>query len=59
MEPQWNPTFEEQALARVHRIGQMKPVTTIRYVLKDTIEEQFVVNKIQDVKKDLERRLLA
>lgn len=39
MEPQWNPTSEEQALARIHRIGQTKPVTTIRYLMKDTIEE--------------------
>ncbi|KAI0883701.1 SNF2 family N-terminal domain-containing protein [Annulohypoxylon maeteangense] len=28
MEPHWNPTLEEQALARVHRLGQEKEVTT-------------------------------
>jgi SWI/SNF-related matrix-associated actin-dependent regulator of chromatin subfamily A3 len=39
MEPQWNPTVEEQALARVHRMGQTKEVTTIRYVMADTFEE--------------------
>jgi SWI/SNF-related matrix-associated actin-dependent regulator of chromatin subfamily A3 len=39
MEPQWNPTVEEQALARVHRMGQTKEVTTIRFVMADTFEE--------------------
>ena len=39
MEPQWNPMLEEQALDRVHRIGQTKPVTTVRYIVKDSFEE--------------------
>ncbi|KAI9653301.1 MAG: hypothetical protein M1821_007625 [Bathelium mastoideum] len=39
LEPQWNPSLEEQALARVHRIGQAHPVTTIRYVIQDSLEE--------------------
>ena len=39
MEPQWNPMVEEQALDRVHRFGQTKDVTTVRYVIKDTWEE--------------------
>ncbi|KAK8109244.1 hypothetical protein PG984_015045, partial [Apiospora sp. TS-2023a] len=39
MEPQWNPAIEEQALARVHRIGQTKEVTTVRFIMEDTIEK--------------------
>ncbi|PQE21378.1 hypothetical protein CJF30_00008251 [Rutstroemia sp. NJR-2017a BBW] len=39
MEPQWNPQVEEQALCRVHRIGQKKNVTTIRYRIRDSFEE--------------------
>lgn len=39
MEPQWNPSVEHQALARVHRIGQQRPVTTVRYVMRDSFEE--------------------
>ncbi|RYP56346.1 hypothetical protein DL769_009930 [Monosporascus sp. CRB-8-3] len=39
LEPQWNPALEDQALARVHRMGQRLPVVTIRYVMKDSIEE--------------------
>lgn len=39
LEPQWNPASEDQALARVHRMGQKRPVTTIRYAVKNSIEE--------------------
>lgn len=39
LEPQWNPSLEDQALARVHRLGQTRPVTTIRYVMEDSFEE--------------------
>ena len=39
MEPQWNPMIEDQALDRVHRIGQTKEVTTVRYIVNNTLEE--------------------
>jgi SWI/SNF-related matrix-associated actin-dependent regulator of chromatin subfamily A3 len=39
MEPQWNPMVESQALDRVYRLGQTKPVKTIRYIVKDTFEK--------------------
>lgn len=29
--PNWNPSIEEQAIARCHRIGQKKPVHVFRY----------------------------
>lgn len=43
LEPQWNPAVEDQALARVHRMGQRKPVVTIRYIMRDSIEEVSVL----------------
>jgi SNF2 family DNA or RNA helicase len=43
--------IEEQALCRVHRMGQKKEVTTIRYRMKNSFEEKVVV--IQERKKDL------
>ncbi|RII05580.1 DNA repair protein rad5 [Alternaria sp. MG1] len=57
MEPQWNPTVEEQALARVHRMGQTKEVTTIRYVMADTFEERVI--ETQQRKRELAELLLS
>jgi hypothetical protein len=31
--------IEEQALSRVHRVGQKRNVTTIRYLMRDSFEE--------------------
>ncbi|KAI1748343.1 SNF2 family N-terminal domain-containing protein [Xylaria castorea] len=56
MEPNWNPTLEEQALARVHRLGQKKEVTTVRYYIRDTFEER--VMELQKKKEDLAGLLL-
>jgi SNF2 family DNA or RNA helicase len=42
MDPWWNPAVEDQATARAHRIGQRKPVTAIRLVARDTIEEAVI-----------------
>jgi hypothetical protein len=39
LEPQWNPMMEEQALCRIHRLGQHKDVKTIRYRIKGSFEE--------------------
>ncbi|TVY65597.1 DNA repair protein RAD5A, partial [Lachnellula suecica] len=39
MEPHWNPMIEEQALCRVHRVGQTRNVTTIRYLMRNSFEE--------------------
>jgi SWI/SNF-related matrix-associated actin-dependent regulator of chromatin subfamily A member 5 len=38
----WNPQVDLQAMDRVHRIGQEKPVHVYRLVTKGTIEERIV-----------------
>lgn len=34
----WNPAVEDQAINRVHRIGQREPVFVTRFVVQNTIE---------------------
>ncbi|HBM16001.1 MAG TPA: hypothetical protein DD381_06630 [Lentisphaeria bacterium] len=41
-DPWWNPSVEAQATDRTHRIGQVKPITTIKLVVKDSIEEKIL-----------------
>src|ERR1019366_7963869 len=35
----WNPAILEQRIARIHRMGQTRPVRVINFVSKGTIEE--------------------
>lgn len=43
LEPHWNPMIEEQALCRVHRVGQRRNVTTVRYLMRNSFEEVCVL----------------
>ena len=45
----YNPSTDEQCIARSHRIGQMRPVTVYRILAKDTIDERILA--IQNKKK--------
>ncbi|KHG28441.1 putative ATP-dependent helicase C23E6.02 [Gossypium arboreum] len=38
----WNPTTEDQAIDRAHRIGQTRPVTVTRITIKDTVEDRIL-----------------
>jgi Helicase conserved C-terminal domain len=39
MDLPWNPAVLEQRIARIHRMGQTRPVQVINFVAKGTIEE--------------------
>lgn len=43
LEPWWNPFLEEQAVGRVHRIGQEKDVHVYRVLVKDTVQTERIV----------------
>ena len=47
----WAPAIEDQAVDRVHRLGQKKPTTVFRLVVKGSIEER--VLDIQEEKRKL------
>ena len=36
----WNPTVDQQAMDRAHRLGQTKQVTVYRFITRGTVEEQ-------------------
>jgi superfamily II DNA or RNA helicase len=56
LDPWWNPAVEDQASDRAHRIGQTRPVTIYRLVMKGSIEEKIV--KLHSEKRDLASKLL-
>jgi SNF2 family DNA or RNA helicase len=57
LDPWWNPAVEDQASDRAHRIGQQRPVTVLRFVSENTIEEKIV--ELHAQKRDLADSLLA
>lgn len=56
LDPWWNPQVEEQAVDRVHRIGQDRPVLVYRLVCAGTIEEK--VMALKEKKADLFARVI-
>ncbi|KAF9100697.1 DNA helicase rad5 [Mortierella sp. AM989] len=42
MDPWWNYAIEAQAIDRVHRIGQTKPVLVKRFIVQDSVEEKIL-----------------
>lgn len=43
----WNPTVDQQAMDRAHRLGQTKQVTVYRLITRDTIEERILLRAKQ------------
>ncbi|KAI8339071.1 SNF2 family N-terminal domain-containing protein [Chlamydoabsidia padenii] len=43
----WNPTVDQQAMDRAHRLGQTKQVTVYRLLTKGTIEERILMRAKQ------------
>ncbi len=57
LDPWWNPTIEQQAIARAHRIGQDKHVFALKFITRDSIEEKIL--KLQQRKEKLAEGILA
>ena len=56
-EPWWNKAAEEQAINRLHRIGQKAKVMSYALITRDTIEEK--IRLLQQQKKDLADSLIT
>jgi len=57
LDPWWNPAVEDQATDRTHRIGQDRPVTVYRLVVRGTIEDSILA--LHDHKRALVAGILA
>ncbi|CAN8270214.1 unnamed protein product [Cochlearia groenlandica] len=42
LDPWWNPTTEDQAIDRAHRIGQTRTVTVTRVTVRNTVEDRIL-----------------
>ncbi|OCB87871.1 hypothetical protein A7U60_g5006 [Sanghuangporus baumii] len=57
MDPYWNPAVENQAVDRIHRLGQRKPVTTVKLIIENTIEARLL--EVQKKKTELAKMTLG
>lgn len=57
VEPFWNPSVEDQAVGRAHRLGQLKPVTVHRLLIGETVEDRILA--LQDQKRKLVSEVLS
>lgn len=55
IEPAWNPAQEQQAMDRVHRLGQVTPVIATKVVTKDSIETRML--EVQKRKQELANKV--
>ncbi|CAG8497570.1 8985_t:CDS:10 [Paraglomus occultum] len=53
----WNPAVEEQAIDRVHRIGQTKNVTIKTFTVSNTVEDRILV--LQQRKREMASNALS
>jgi SNF2 family DNA or RNA helicase len=56
-DPWWNPAVEDQAIDRVHRIGQTKDVNVYRLIARGTVEEKIL--DLKQRKREITGRVLA
>ena len=56
LDPWWNPAVEDQASDRAHRIGQQRPVTIYRLIVRESLEEKIL--ELHKKKRDLATDLL-
>jgi len=53
----WNPAVEDQAINRIHRIGAAGPVTVVRFISTNTVEER--INRTLEQKRELSELILS
>ncbi|KAI0182481.1 SNF2 family N-terminal domain-containing protein [Xylaria flabelliformis] len=51
LDPFWNPSVEDQAIKRAHRMGQTNPVIAYRLLVSETVEDRIIA--LQESKRQL------
>ncbi|KAI1748379.1 hypothetical protein F4782DRAFT_517428 [Xylaria castorea] len=51
LDPFWNPSVEDQAIKRAHRMGQLNPVIAYRILIEETVEDRIIA--LQESKRQL------
>lgn len=57
MDPWWNPGVEDQAIERVHRIGQKREVEVVRFIMDRSIEMRMM--ELNTNKKQISQKALS
>ncbi|KAG8838251.1 hypothetical protein FRC18_005455 [Serendipita sp. 400] len=57
MDPYWNPAVENQAVDRIHRLGQVNPVVATKFIIENSIEQRLL--QVQQKKADLAKLTLG
>jgi len=57
MDPYWNPAVENQAVDRIHRLGQLNPVVATKFIIENSIEQRLL--EVQQKKADLAKMTLG
>ena len=57
LDPWWNPAVEEQAINRVHRLGQTRAVHVCRFTISNTCEQKLV--DLQRIKSSISNQILS
>merc|ERR1712060_301425 len=53
----WNPSTEEQAVDRAHRLGQTRPVKVLRFAISGTVEDSIL--RLQEAKQHMTHAALT
>ena len=53
----WNPAAEDQAVDRVHRLGQLKAVDVVRMIVRGGVEER--VKALQEKKREMTKNAMS
>jgi SNF2 family DNA or RNA helicase len=57
LDPGWNPAVEQQAVDRIHRIGQDKKVFVYRILSQDSVEEKMI--QLHEHKRQIAQNLIT